>query len=309
MAASEANDGLTKLPAFSPLMLRHLPQLLLWAALTTVTLLPTHAQLIQATVLVIDARTSKPIPYASVGVCGKPLGTVANATGTFPLSQVVAALLDSVAISCVGYQPRKLLARQLSLNVTLRLEPVATTLAEVIVHGRQPKVVVLGHRNASLFSSFGFYTQTDTVPHARLGREMGVLLDVRHPTELQSFHVLTFGRDFQSVIFRLNLYAVKNSTPQNTLLRHDIIFTVNGQQRGWTEVDLRPYTIMLTGEQQVVASIESLANVPARHIGGFLSVPGHVSATHSLFMRDKSAQGWHKLGLNPNMYFKGLAHP
>lgn len=138
---------------------------------------------------------------------------------------------------------------------------------------------------------------------------MGVLLTVRHPTDLQSFRVLTFGRDFQTVTFRLTIYAVRNGLPESTLLKRNVVFTVNGQQRGWTEVDLRPYAIRLAGGQQVVAAIEWLANVPSQRVGGFLDVPGHISATHSVFVRDKSAQSWRKMGLNPNMYFTGLAYP
>ena len=90
----------------------------------------------------------------------------------------------------------------------------------------------MGHRTARIFASFGFYTRTDTVAHARLGREMGVLLPVRHSTQLQSFHMLTVGHNFRTVTFRLNLYAVQNGKPQNTLHRRDIIFSVNGLHRG-----------------------------------------------------------------------------
>ena len=67
----------------------------------------------------------------------------------------------------------------------------------------------MGHRTASMFTSFGFYTRTDTVAHARLGREMGMLLTVRHPTQLQSFHMLTVGHNFRTVTFRLNRFVTQ----------------------------------------------------------------------------------------------------
>ena len=65
----------------------------------------------------------------------------------------------------------------------------------------------MGHRTARIFASFGFYTRTDTVAHARLGREMGMLLTVRHPTQLQGFHMLTVGYNFRTVTFRLNRFV------------------------------------------------------------------------------------------------------
>ena len=260
---------------------------------------------------VVDARTGRPVPYASVGVRGKPQGTVADAQGVFPLAQVGAEPTDTVVISCVGYVPRKLPAGQLRHETTLRLAPQPTALAEVLVRSRAPRPVVLGHRSTSIFTSFNFYTQADTVPHARLGREMGVLLNVRHPTELHGFHVFTFGRDFATVTFRLNIYAVAGGLPGETLLRRDIVFDVDGRQRGWTTVDLRPYALALPGGQPVVATIEWLANVPrlTKSWGVGVGVPGHVSATHSTFSRDKSAQNWKKMAFNPSMYFTGLAYP
>ena len=84
----------------------------------------------------------------------------------------------------------KLLAEQLSTDATLRLKPTTTARAEIFVHGKRPKSVVTGHRSASMFTSLGFYTRTDIVAHVRLDREIGVLLPVRHSTQLQSFNML-----------------------------------------------------------------------------------------------------------------------
>lgn len=261
-------------------------------------------------VQIVDSATGRPVPFGSIGVKNTPIGTVADSSGRFAVETLLgAAATDTVVISCVGFRARKVTMAELVNLSAIKLLPQAQALTEVMVHSRPPQPVVLGHRNASSLTSFGFYTQTDTVPHARLGREMGVLLKVNHPTKLQSFHLLTFGRDFKTVTFRLNIYSVQNGLPQNTLLRRDIIFTVKGPQRGWTKVDLRPYRLTLDANQQVVAAVEWLANVPSQQTGGFLNVPGHVSATHSVFTRDKSAQGWRKLGLNPNMYFMGLTYP
>jgi hypothetical protein len=162
------------------------------------------------------------VPYGSIGVKNKPIGTVADSSGHFAVETLLpTAATDTVVISCVGFQPRRMVFAELRKQSEIKLMPQAQALAEVVVHSRPPKSVVLGHRSASLLTSFGFYTQSDTVPHARLGRDMGVLLKANHPTELQSFR----------------------------------------------------------------------------------------SATHSVFMRDKIAQAWRKLGFNPNMYFTGLAHP
>ena len=147
------------------------------------------------------------------------------------------------------------------------------------------------------------------MPHARLGRELGPLLKIRHPVRLETFQLFTSGRDFKTVTFRLNIYAIRNGEPQNTLLRQDIIFTVNGQQRGWTKLDLRPYAITLAGPQEVVATVEWLSSVEGRPKSRFLDVPCHLSAFHTTFRRDKSGQDWQKYGANPSFYFTALSYP
>lgn len=268
----------------------------------------THAQADRPAIRVVDSRTSQPVPYASVGVRGKPLGTVADAHGSFPLSQVGAAPADTVVISCIGFQTQQVTMGELRSHAEIWLAPQQQALAEVQVRGRQPQRVIVGHNWVSAFTSYGFYTTADTVPHARLGREVGVLLAIKHPLLLEGFHLFTSGRDFKSVTFRLNIYAVEQGQPHHSLLRQDIIFTVDGQRRGWNNVDLRPFAITLAGPQQVVATVEWLGSEAGRPGGKFLDIPVHLSAAHRTYSRSKSAQAWTISNVNPSLYFDALSY-
>jgi hypothetical protein len=59
---------------------------------------------------IISSDKGAPIPYATVGVIGKPIGTVADNNGKFILvidkQNIVSN--DTIAISCVGYEERTL---------------------------------------------------------------------------------------------------------------------------------------------------------------------------------------------------------
>ena len=262
------------------------------------------AQAIPTLVQVVDSATARPLPYTSVGVPRRALGTIANAQGSFVPARIGAAATDTLVVSCVGYRPRRLLAGQLA--PVLRMAPQPAQLAEVVVRGTQARPVVLGHRGVSSLTAFGFYTQADTVPHARLGREFGVLLHVRHPTQLRSLHLFTSSRQFRSVTFRLNLYAVRGGQPPQQLPHPDIVFTVRGQQRGWTVVNLQPYALALAGPQDVVAAVQWVDSEKNQPTDRFFDIPVHLSATHTSFRRDKSAQAWTKLSVNPSLYFVGV---
>ena len=259
---------------------------------------------------IVNAATGAPIPYASLGIKNKPIGTVADGAGRFATETLLAAApTDTLVISCVGFQTQKLTVAALATLHEIKLAPQVQALTEVVVRGRQPKRIIIGHNWVSTFTSYGFYTTMDTVAHARLGREIGVLLNIKHPTLLEYFHLFTFGRDFKSVTLRLNIYAVENGKPRRSLLRQDVIFTVNGQRRGWNTVDLRPFAVNLAGPQQVVATVEWLTSEVGRPGGKFLNVPVHLSAVHTTYSRSKSAQDWTTYGSNPSMYFDALSYP
>jgi len=258
----------------------------------------------------ITTSAGTPIAYASAGVKGKPLGTIADADGTFSLSAFApAAATDTVVVSCVGYQPRRMLLSQLRQQPVVQLLPIATQLQEVVVHSKPPKRTILGHNGWSLFTSLNFYTAKDTVPHDRLGREVGLLMKVKRPVRLESFHLFVFNSDFSFVKFRLTIYAVANGQPQAPLLQKDVIFEVAGRQHGWREVDLRPYAIELAGSQDVVASVQWLQSQNDQPTSKYFGISTHLSPFHSTFLRDKSQESWQRMGANTSLYFTALAYP
>lgn len=259
---------------------------------------------------ILNAVTGRAIAYGSAGIRNKPIGTVADSLGRFSIDQLGgAAPTDTLVVSCVGYQSQKIVVAELAGLREIKLAPQAQLLQEIVVRGRQPKRIVLGHNWVSAFTSYGFYTALDTVAHARLGREVGALLTVKHPTRLEGFHLFTSGRDFKAVTFRLNIYAFAAGQPQQSLLRQDVIFTVDGQRRGWTSVDLRPFAITLAGPQQVVATVQWLSSEVGRPGGRFLDIPVHLSAVHTTYSRSKSAQAWATASANPSLYFDALSYP
>ncbi|GAB3274586.1 DUF5686 and carboxypeptidase-like regulatory domain-containing protein [Larkinella harenae] len=97
---------------------------------------------------VTEAPSGAAVPFASVAVKGKPIGTQADENGVFTLSLSQPA--DSLMISAMGYQTTTVAATPTArqpLEVTLR--PTATTLNEVIVRaGENPAYRILREVNA-----------------------------------------------------------------------------------------------------------------------------------------------------------------
>ncbi|WP_158022790.1 carboxypeptidase-like regulatory domain-containing protein [Hymenobacter coccineus] len=104
--------------------------LLLAAALGA---LPARAQLVLDG-QVRDARTQRPLAYASVFLANTTYGTTTDSTGRFALASVPGGHYE-IMVSYVGYQLyQKTVDLQQSLTLAANLLPATTQLDEVVVH-------------------------------------------------------------------------------------------------------------------------------------------------------------------------------
>ncbi len=84
---------------------------------------------------VLDQQTQVPLPYASVALKGKPIGTVTNQAGEFTFHLSDRYMADTLLISFVGYEPyRERVQKLVSQPVaTIQLSPSTIVLGEVVV--------------------------------------------------------------------------------------------------------------------------------------------------------------------------------
>ncbi|MGA0555591.1 carboxypeptidase-like regulatory domain-containing protein [Larkinella sp. VNQ87] len=91
---------------------------------------------------VINQETGEPVPFASITVVGRSIGTVSNVVGTFLLKIPGDYANDSVKVSSVGYQSvtQRISATSVQ-NQLVRLKAAAVTLDEVRVQARRKTAV------------------------------------------------------------------------------------------------------------------------------------------------------------------------
>jgi hypothetical protein len=87
----------------------------------------------------VEDRKGKPVPYASVSVLDKPIGTITNDDGEFLLKLHPDNIRDTVVMSCMGFGQIRLPAWQLLDDDLFILEPVSIRIKEVRVTGTTPK--------------------------------------------------------------------------------------------------------------------------------------------------------------------------
>ncbi|MBC6609686.1 carboxypeptidase-like regulatory domain-containing protein [Hymenobacter sp. BT507] len=271
--------------------------------------LPFSSLFLQApTPSITNATTHAAVPYASVGVQGKPIGTVADAQGHFdPQHLAAAAPTDTIVISCVGYRPYKVVAAELLRHASIELTPQAQTLAEVQVRANSWKRHRVGRDGTWGFTYYNFHLATDKSPASIPGREVGTILHVKPGSYLEDAHVYLGRRNYKNLRFRLNVRALDaNDHPAASLLTQDVQFAVpDDAPGGWQHIDLKPYQVCVGDNQRVAVTIEWLAGSEIKEDAtewGRLLIPAALSATHRMVFREKSEDQWQVQPINLSLY-------
>jgi hypothetical protein len=122
--------------------------------LISLTAIKAHTQNIIVSGKILDAKSGEPLEFASVGVMGKPTGTIANANGEFDFHILNSYENDSLVVSHVGYQSYRAKITDVSKEtIVIRLKPRPVLLNEVVIHEKNltaKEIVAKTKRNLAL---------------------------------------------------------------------------------------------------------------------------------------------------------------
>lgn len=266
-------------------LMRQFLSVFLFLLLSTVSFAQTH----QLRGTVRDAVTQAPVPFASVGVPGKPFGTVADSAGRFRFT-----LPDSVAgpvlVSSVGYTTQPATVAALQSGAVLQLKPLAQQLGTVTVRPGRVRTRTFGRTSSSTFMTARLYTEPGLLSD-ELGKEQGTIIPLTADCRLRDAHLFVAFNRFRAVTFRLLLYQVRNGRPAEPLPQPDIRFTVT-QPRGWVRVDLLPYNLYLQGLKEVAVTVQWLRSEALEGNAKAFGIAAVPLPGHSIFTRDKSQARW-----------------
>ncbi|WP_242927262.1 carboxypeptidase-like regulatory domain-containing protein [Pontibacter vulgaris] len=280
-----------------------LPLLLLLLLICSST--PLIAQTILVKGKVTNMETGEPIAYASVGVAGKELGTIANSQGNFQVKIPAESItdIDKLIISSIGYEQKELPVKYAG-NGTLavKLKPQAIGLHEVAVRPRKLKAKVLGKNDREYFTSAVFFTRYDVIDD-KLGKETGNIISINKSCYLNDFNIYVNYNEFKSIRFRLNLYAVREGLPQESLLKEDIQFDIRDRQTGWIQVDLRKYNLHVEGVDKIAVTMQWLESKGIDENSKLFNISTAISPAHKGVFRNKSEANWVTYPFYHSMYF------
>jgi hypothetical protein len=258
---------------------------------------------------VIDSITNAPIAFATIGIRGKTIGSVADENGNinFQLNDAEIDVTSEFIISCIGYKEVKISVNSFREKYqTIKLSPSATALNQVLVKPKKVKLKTFGNTSKTKFFSVPFYTAQETV-NDDLGREIGRNIKIEGNCLLRTFNFYNHWNDFKSVTCRLNIYDVNDGgSPRNSLLTKDIIFKISQQNPGWITLDLSKYHLHFEKHESVFVTMQWLKSEKLNEKSRWFNISANLSPFHTVVKRDKSQDTWKEIkGANISFYLRG----
>ncbi len=200
-----------------------------------------YAQRVQLNGTVMDAQAGQPI--ASVTISIKTINAYfrTDNKGRFEIASDKITVNDTLAFSCVGYQPKKIKVDSLLRNGVVKLSPAVNILNEVKVDTKPVTLIKVGSRRKS------GYEHGMAPPAYKFAMFMEGSKDVKGNIQRVGFfltkgHGMFKGGDVTAP-FRIRLFSVDTNSMPGQELTKDSIIVYAKKEWAWFDVDISAYHI------------------------------------------------------------------
>lgn len=203
---------------------------------------------------IIDSESKEPVSYAHIKSTNKLKGVISDYNGFFVLDSSYREL-DSIIISCIGYDRKIILVSQLVENKVVELTPSTQNLHEVIVTAKKTKYRLknLGITKKTKKTRFPDYVGT-----GKNGEEKAVWIpnDYSIPGYLKNINVYVSDLGYPDAYFRIHVYACNEfeTKPDKELTRSNIIASAT-KGNEWVTIDMSNEHIQI-GENGCFIGVE-----------------------------------------------------
>jgi len=254
---------------------------------------------------VTDAVSKTAIPFATVGVKNRVIGTVADSAGRFQLSVSPDSIgpNNPLIVSCIGYRSVEIDYQKIKdIQQMIALAPSTNYLNQATIKPAKFKVKTFGRTGSSAFMSTKMISEHNHTSD-ELGKEIGTVISIDKNCRLTAFNMHVIFNHFDNVKFRLNIYSVKDGLPDTLIIKDNILLDVGHVRQKWINVDLTEYQIYLGGYDKVAVAIQWLKSKAGDDPQKSFNVAAVPAIGHSILFRDKSQANWLKVGGNLSMNF------
>lgn len=203
---------------------------------------------------VIDSKSGKPISYAHIKLKNGAKGVIADFNGYFSLDNNFTKK-DTIVVSCIGYQTKQLLVRNIDSETKIKLEASQQNIKEVTITAKKTKfkIKTLGITKKPRNIDSYYY-----IGRAMNGEERAVWIPNEYSVQgkLDFINIYVTDLGFPDAHFRVHVYDCNplEIKPGNELTSSNIIAS-GGEGNRWVNVDMREEKISI-GENGCFIGIE-----------------------------------------------------
>ena len=255
--------------------------------------------------IVRNDSTKEPMAYVNIGIRDKGIGTISDKNGNFVLTiNQESSENELVVFSHIGFESFEISLKKLSEQNEIWLVPSVNELNEVVLIPPKTWTKKIGRisKGAGLMHAY-FYTSYEKEINVELGREKGMLFDIKNDCRLDNLNFCISGNEFKSIKFRMNIYNLKEGLPNENILNKNIIIEVKDGQKDWFQFDLKPYEIYLEKElNQVAITLTWLESEKKTEKNWEFAFYAAMLPYFTMYNRDKSMATWSKTDAAISMY-------
>ncbi len=200
---------------------------------------------------VIDDDTGEPIPYISIGIPNSNSGVISREDGSFELQLPEDFDVEALWFSHVAYEKTRVnLSESDHQDIRVALTPRSYSIPDVEVRAsKRTDLHKLGR-----FKSSKTTTGQDGLQEYGWGGEWGTLIVYENtPYQIHSISFHTRFNSLDSLLFRINIYQIKEGEPAASILKSDLFArSVKGDK--WITVDCLERNLWI--EEDVIVTME-----------------------------------------------------
>jgi hypothetical protein len=273
-----------------------------YCSLTIVLILQNLALFAQKTIkcTIVDSQTNQGIPYASIGILGRKIGTIADENGSFVLRLDRNSALETnpLIISSIGYESVSYRISKIKNTVSLNRQ---NKLIDTIAKPNTFEQKNIGRIAEKGVGSLSFHNIHDKNNDDKLGREIGAILNLKGRGYLTKINFYIGQNEFDKVKFRLNIYNVKNNYPKDLIINDEILTELSQNQKGWVKIDVSKYKIRF--EDRVAVALQLIEYIEINRDSKVVSIPAvFPTFPRNSFIRAKSQDFWTLMNVTPSIY-------
>lgn len=237
------------------------------------------------------------LAFSTVGIENKNVGTVSDEKGRFKIEIPLSYSMDSLTISHIGYQSKKIKVEHIFKKdyIEIELEEEVRALEEVVVIAKKRKGKIGEFGNKKKLDLFAWIQKSEK------GSEIVTLMDPESEFKLHTVSIHILNDQKKEFKLLLNIYDVNPNTnlPNNQLLKNQKII-ISNQKEGWLDVDLKDENIIIG--QPFYIGIQWTSIVDAVPLIG-----GKLKRTKNSLIRYKALGAWEQFA-EWNIKVKGMVY-